>query len=174
MISIFFKSLFLILGSVGGILAFGMGIIKAIDYIEDRAYAAKKYIATIVQISMGLHFVFLLRGVSILHILFSLSIQYSFYCLLELYPLVKMDNPYFIYGTIASLINHFLVIRMVFSKSKVYGLEIIFSFALIWITPFCFFLSLSANDEALMIKGKKASPTMIGNILKKYLFKESK
>lgn len=174
MLSVFLKSLFLILGSIGGLVGFGIGIVKAIDYIEDKAYAAKKHIEAIIQISAGLHVVLFFRGVSILQILFSLSIQYAFYCLLDIYPLVKMDNPYFIYGTLASLLNHFLVIRLIFSKSVVYGTEIVFYFALVWITPFCFFLSLSANDEVLFVRGKPSSNTLIGSLLKKYLYKERK
>jgi hypothetical protein len=169
MLGLFFKSLFLVVAAVGGLLGIGLGIIKAIDYIEDQAYAAKKHIEKIVQVSMGLHVIMLLRGVSILQILFSLSIQYSFFCLLDLYPLIKMDNPYFIYGTIASLINHFLVIRLLF-QHDIYGLEIVLYFLLIWITPFCFFMSLSANDEVIFIKGKTSSNTLIGNFLKKYVF----
>lgn len=174
MMLVFVKSLFLIIGSIGSLLGIGLGIVKSIDYIEDRAYAAKKHIETIVQVSAGLHVVLLLRGVSFLQVLFSLSVQYSFYCLLDMYPLVKMDNPYFIYGTVASLINHFLTIRLIFSRSVVYGMEVVFYFVLIWVTPFCFFLSLSANDEALFVKGKTQSNTLVGNFLKKYLYKEKK
>jgi hypothetical protein len=168
MLGLFFKSLFLVAAAVGGLLGIGLGIIKAIDYIEDQAYAAKKHIETIIQVSMGFHVIMLLRGVSIFQILFSLSIQYSFFCLLDLYPLIKMDNPYFIYGTVASLMNHFLVIRLLF-QNNVLGLEIIFYFLLIWITPFCFFISLSANDEVIFVKGKSSSSTLIGNFLKKYV-----
>lgn len=174
MLSVFLKSLLLILGSIGGLIGLGIGIVKAIDYIEDKAYAAKKHIESIIQISAGLHIILLLRGVSIFQILFSLSIQYAFYCLLDIYPLVKMDNPYFIYGTIASLLNHFLVIRLLFSKPGIYGAEIVLYFALVWTTPFCFFLSLSANDEVLFVRGKASPNTIIGSFLKKYLYKEKK
>lgn len=174
MLYVFFKSLLLIATSITSLLGLGLGIVKAIDYIEDKAYAAKKHIEAIIQVSAALHIILLFRGVPIFQILFSLSIQYAFYCILDIYPLVKMDNPYFIYGTIASLLNHFLVIRLIFAKPAVYGLEIVFYFALIWITPFCFFLSLSANDEVLFVKGKTSSNTLIGNFLKKYLYKEKK
>lgn len=172
MFFVFLKSLFLVAVSITVLFMFGLGIVNAIDYIEDKAYAAKKHIGTIIQVSSVLHAILLFRGVSILQILFSLSVQYAFYCLLDIYPLVKMDNPYFIYGTVASLLNHFLVIRLIFAKPAVYGLEIVFYFALIWITPFCFFLSLSANDEVLFVKGKATSNTLIGNLLKRYFYKE--
>lgn len=174
MFYVFLKSLGILAATVVGLLALGLGIVKAIDYVEDKAYAAKRHIETIIQISAGLHIILLLRGVSFFQILFSLTVQYAFYCLLDIYPLVKMDNPYFIYGTIASLLNHFLVIRLIFSRNAIYGMEIVFYFALIWITPFCFFLSLSANDEVLFAKGKKTAPnTLIGSLLKKYLHRAS-
>lgn len=173
MFGIFFKSLLFLGGSIIGLLGVGLGIIKAIDYIEDRAFAAKKRIKFIIECSMGLHLYFLIRGGSFLHVLLSLSIQYSFFCMLDIYPIIKLDNPYFIYGTLASLINHFLVIRMLFFK-QLYSLEVLVFFLLIWITPFCFFISLSANDEVIVVKGKTTCNTLIGNLLKKVLNREQK
>lgn len=172
MLGVFFKSLFILAASVSGIIGFGVGIIKAIEYIEDKAYAAKKHIEKIIQVSALLHIILLFRGVSILQILFSLTIQYSFFCLLEAYPTIKMENPFFVYGSVASLINHFLVIRFLFT-SKIRILEIVFHFLLIWITPFCFFVSLSANDEVLIVSGdRKINNTFIGKILREYVYKK--
>ncbi|EOB13692.1 Protein TEX261 [Nosema bombycis CQ1] len=173
MFGIFLKSLLVVVGSIVGLLSVGLGIIKAIDYIEDKAFAAKKRIKQIIEISMGLHLYFLIRGGSFLHVLFSLSIQYSFYCMLDIYPIIKLDNPYFIYGTLASLVNHFLIIRMLFFR-QFYSLEVICFFFLIWITPFCFFISLSANDEVIVVKGKTTCNTLVGNLLKKILNREPK
>ncbi|EQB60614.1 tex261-like protein [Vairimorpha apis BRL 01] len=168
MILDFFKSIVVFFGAIGGLVGLGLGIIKSIEYIEDRAYSAKNKIKRIVEISMLLHFYLLLRCKSIFQTIFSLSIQYSFYCMLEIYPIVKLDNPYFIYGTLASLVNHFLVIRMLF-YTNLYSFEVLFVFALIWITPFCFFISLSANDEVIVVKGKTTTNTLIGNFFKKLL-----
>lgn len=173
MFGIFFKSLVILVSSVVGLLGLGLGIIKAIDYIEDKAFAAKKRIKQIIEVSMGLHLYFLIRTGSFLHVLFSLSIQYSFYCMLDIYPIIKLDNPYFIYGTLASLVNHFLVIRMLFFK-HLYSLEVLSFFLLIWITPFCFFISLSANEEVIVVKGKTTCNTLIGNLLKKFINREQK
>ncbi|KAF9764555.1 Testis Expressed Sequence [Nosema granulosis] len=173
MFGIFFKSLLILAGSIIGLLGVGLGIIKAIDYIEDKAFAAKKRIKQIMEVSMALHLYFLIRGGGLFHVLFSLSIQYSFYCMLDIYPIIKLDNPYFIYGTLASLINHFLVIRMLFYRD-LYSLEVMAFFLLIWITPFCFFISLSANDEVIVVKGKTTCNTLVGNLLKKIINREQK
>lgn len=169
----FLKSLLIFFGSIAALIAIGVGIIKSIEYIEDKAYSAKKKIKNIIYICMFLHLYFLIRGKSIFHTLFSLSIQYSFLCLIDVYPIIKLDNPYFIYGTLASLVNHFLVIKFLFYR-RLYTLEILSAFALIWITPFCFFISLSANDEVITIKGKTTTNTLIGNFLKKLFNSKNK
>jgi uncharacterized membrane protein YagU involved in acid resistance len=168
MILPFAKSLLIFFGSIIALVAVGLGIIKSIEYIEDKAYSAKKKIKNIVLASMFLHLYLLIRGKSIFHTLFSLSIQYSFYCMLDIYPIIKLDNPLFIYGTLASLVNHFLVIRFLFYR-RLYTIEVLSIFVLIWITPFCFFISLSANDEVIVVKGKTTTNTLIGNFLKKIL-----
>lgn len=168
MIIEFFKSIFVFLGAIFGLVGLGLGIIKSIEYIEDKAYSAKNKIKRIIEISMFLHLYLIIRCKSIFQTAFSLSIQYAFYCMLEIYPIVKLDNPYFIYGTLASLVNHFLVIRLLFYRN-LYSVEVLFVFALIWITPFCFFISLSANDEVIVVKGKTTTNTLIGNLFKKLL-----
>ncbi|WUR02346.1 testis expressed 261 (TEX261) [Vairimorpha necatrix] len=164
----FLKSLFIFFGSIATLILIGLGIIKSIEYIEDQAYSAKKKIKNIIYGCVIAHLYFLIRGKSILHTAFSLSIQYSFFCLLQVYPIIKLDNPYFIYGTLASLVNHFLVIRFLFYRS-LFTVEILSIFLLIWITPFCFFISLSANDEVIIVKGKTTVNTMIGNYIKKII-----
>jgi hypothetical protein len=150
-----------------------IGLYKAVEYIEDKTYVAKKYIGIIIKGMSISHTLLLFRGVSILVILYSLSIQYIFYILLEIYPDVCPSNPTFIVGTCMALGNHFLMLRtMINGKHYVIEMILVFIF-IVWTTPFCFFLSLSANDETLPSKGKKTS-TWIGRLMKKYVGRETK
>ncbi|RVD92423.1 transmembrane adaptor Erv26 [Tubulinosema ratisbonensis] len=139
---------------------------RAVSFIEDRTYAAKRRIELIIKIISGLHSLLLLRNVSKLLILYSLIIQFVFFSLLEDYPAFLPTSPYFLGGTFGALINHFLFLReLVVDHINVLEAFVYF-FLFVWATPFCFFLSLSANDESFAVKNRKRE-TFIGKLIKK-------
>ncbi|KCZ74374.1 hypothetical protein H311_04661, partial [Anncaliia algerae PRA109] len=128
--------------------------------------AAKRRIELIIKIISALHVLLLFRGITKFLILFSLIAQFLFFSLLEDYPAFLPTNAYFLSGTICALINHFLFLReLVVNKLGVIE-TIIYFFVFVWITPFCFFLSLSANDENFAVKSKRRE-TFIGKFIKK-------
>lgn len=153
----FIKSVLLIITVFSFFSGLGICMYKAVEYIEDKTYAAKRKIEQIIMTISALHFLLLFRGVNFFLILYSLSIQYIFYSLLDSYPNVQPTNICFIVGTLMALVNHFLILRtMIIGRH--YMVEMVFSFVVfVWCTPFCFFLSLSANDDALPVKGKKTN-----------------
>lgn len=147
----FLQASLLFVAIVAGIIGGGIGIVRAIDYIEDNPYAAKEKIQMIVHGTMGMHALFLFMGLPIWHILFSFSIQYALHSLFVLYPAIRPEDPRFIYGILGSLVNHFLFIKFFVDENKNI-LLIILSFIIIWVTPFCFFFSMSASDDNLFVK----------------------
>lgn len=173
MIGQFLKSIFIVFGLIGALAGLGVGLYKAVEYIEDKTFAAKKKIEQmVIAISIG-HVLLIFRGVNFFLVLYSLIIQGIFYTLLEVYPNINPANPTFIIGSILALGNHFLMLRSLI-LGNYYFVEMIFIFVVfVWTTPFAFFLSLSANDEALPIKGRKTN-TWIGRIVKQILSKENK
>lgn len=166
MIAIFLKSIGILVLCVGGVIFIGAGLARAVTYIEDKAYAAKRKIGNIIKVICAMHFVLWLRGVSVFIILYSLLVQYLFYSILDIYPAFEPTNYYFIAGTVGALINHFLFLReLVVNKLGVVELVLYFFF-FVWTTPFCFFLSLGANDESFATRNKKRT-TILGNLIKK-------
>lgn len=166
----FLKSIFVIIAVFGCFAGLGIGMYKAVEYIEDKTYAAKRRIEQIIIAISALHIILVFRGVSIFLVIYSLIIQYIFYTLLETYPNVQAYNPLFIIGSLLALGNHFMMLRAMIIGHN-YLIEMVFSFLVfVWATPFCFFLSLSANDDALPVKGKKTN-TLIKRIVKKFLEK---
>ncbi|EJW01846.1 hypothetical protein EDEG_03675 [Edhazardia aedis USNM 41457] len=151
---------------IAALLAMAVGLYKAVEYIEDRTYAAKKKIEQIIIAISVAHIILLFRRVGFFIVIYSLVIQYIFYSLLEIYPYVQPTNLTFIVGSLMALGNHFLILRAMILNNN-YLLEMIFAFLVfVWATPFCFFLSLSANDEAFPTTGKKNS-TLIGKFIKR-------
>ncbi|KAI5148317.1 hypothetical protein ENBRE01_0250 [Enteropsectra breve] len=169
----FFKTTAILVLIVGLIGAIGVGAMRSIDFIEENPYAAREKIQKAIYAVIAAHALFLFLRVPILHILFSLSIQYAFNTLFHTYPFIKVEDPKFIYGIIASLVNHFLLIRFFINAS--YGLLFIaISFVIIWATPLSFFFSMSASDDALFDRSSgKATRTYVGLFLE-YLMKLGK
>lgn len=151
MIAEFLKCSFICVASIASVVAAGVGIVRAINYIEDNVYAVKETMRKILYTVVALHLFLLMCGMSIWHFLFSLSMQYAFHCFFETYPVIKPEDPKFIYGVLGSLVNHFLLIHM-FVKNHSGIITIIFSFVLIWVTPFCFFFTMSATDDVPFVR----------------------
>lgn len=156
MIVSFLKVTSILILTLSLVAACGLGVIKLIDYLEENPYGSKAFIQKIVYSSIMAHLIFLFMGMPILQILFSLSIQYAYHCLFDIYPIVKPDDPRFIYGLVGSLVNYFLMIRFI-SLNDGSLLSIIPYFLIIWTTPIVFFFSMSATEDSLFVKktGKK-------------------
>lgn len=162
MIIEFFKVSTILIFVAGLLICLGVGIIKLIDYLEENPYGSKDLIQKVVYTSIALHILFLVMGMPILQIIFSLTVQYSFNCMFDTYPFIKPEDPKFIYGVVGSLINYFLMIRFIsLSSSKV--MMIIPYFLIIWASPVCFFFSMSATEDTLFVKkGGKKNKTYAG------------
>lgn len=161
----FLKTTLIFITVITAVVLAGIGIVRGIDYIEENPYAAKERIQMVVYTAIALHAFLLYLRVPIYHLLLSLSIQYALQTLFAAYPLIKPEDPRFIYGVLGSLVNHFLLIKFFVDHS--YGVAVVaMSFLVIWTTPFCFFFSMSASEDNLFVKSSgKATKTYAGILL---------
>ena len=160
------SSIFILI--VVAVIAVCVGTIRAIEYIEENTYAAKSKIQNIIYFSMCCYVFFMLKGMPIWQILFGLGVQYTFHCLMNSYPAIRPEDPRFLGGVLGSLVNHFLMIKFFFEKSGNI-LIIIFAFAIVWLTPFCFFFSMSATDDVLFVKNSNKHVKTYAGMLLDYL-----
>ncbi|ELA42355.1 uncharacterized protein VICG_00453 [Vittaforma corneae ATCC 50505] len=156
MIFTFLKvSVFLILGILA-LVGIGVGFIWLIDYFDANPYGSKELVQKVLYTSVALHVLFLLTGMPILQILYSLGVQYCFNTLFDTYSLIRVEDPRFIGGLIGSLVNYFLMLRFftVYEKKIILFIPYL---CIIWATPVCFFFSISVNEDTLFVKkgGKK-------------------
>ncbi|KAL0265788.1 UNVERIFIED_CONTAM: hypothetical protein PYX00_011503 [Menopon gallinae] len=142
-------------------------LIHAVAYIEDKAYAAKRRIDTTIKTICVAHILLWFRHVSVFIILYSLVVQYLFYSILDVYPAFEPTNWFFVGGTIGALVNHFLFLRELISNKLNVVEAVLYFVTFVWATPFCFFLSLGANDESFAVRNKKGRATLMGNLFKK-------
>jgi hypothetical protein len=162
MIVEFIKTSFIFVAIVALIVGAGVATVRSIDYIEENPYAAKEKIQLVVYFVIFSHSFLLYHGIPIYHLALSLAIQYAFNCFFDVYPVIRPEDPKFIFGLVGSLINHFLLIKFFFDKSLGF-ISIILCFIIIWTTPFCFFFSMSAAEDNMFIKksGKSNHKTYV-------------
>lgn len=172
MFGIFLDSIFVLIIVVGSILGLVLLIYKAVIFIENTPYAAKKKIEKLISAILISHLWLFFRHYSYFLVIFSFISNFLFYQMLEDYPKIQIESPFFISGIVCTLINHFMFLK-VLAEYKIFVLEIFFYFAIfVWTTPFCFFLSLGANDDLVdnslgrKIKRKTYIHVLVERILK--------
>lgn len=165
MLLLFVQSVLILLLITTIIIAVALLLYHTVIYIEDHAIAARKKIENIILTVSVLHIFLLFRSVNIFQIVFSLSVQYIFYHLLLKYPNFGVMDPYLIVGTVLALVNHFLVLRLLILNYWVLEVVVYF-FVFVWLTPFCFYVSLSANDEVFVPVRNAKRETLLGRLMK--------
>lgn len=165
MILDFLKTSFTLIICISLVVAVGVTIVRSIEYIENNIYGVKDTIMKILFTVIALHLYFLFLGMPFWHLIFSLSIQAVFYSLFDVYPMVKPEDPKFLYGVFASLINHFLLVRL-FMNRETGIIHIMLCFIIIWTTPFCFFFTMSATDDVPFIPASgRTTKTLAGKLI---------
>lgn len=169
MFLLFIQSVGILLLIAASIVGAAIGLYKTVIYIEDHTMAFKDRILEIIYTVAALHIVMLFRGVSILQVAFSGFIQYIFYHLYLKYPDFTISDPLLITGSVLALVNHFLTLRLLIFNY--YILEIIFYFIMcVWFTPFCFYVSLSANEDVMTdLHKRKKVKTVLGDLIGRVL-----
>lgn len=126
----------------------GIFIKSSILYLENNPHKSKNFVFFILILSIVLHYLLYLFNFSKIHLIFSIFTQILFLSLFEEYPYMKSNDIRFILGILFTIINHFITIFSVRSKSLGI-LQVLFSFLIIWISPVIFLFSLSATEEII-------------------------
>lgn len=139
----------------------GIGILFAVYSVATGLYYISELVEEYSVITKKLLFVCCLTIISIqVLMLFENELPisnlfYSIFCscwhyrLVEMFPFIAPSDPIFIISCLLSTINHF--IWFYHFKSGYWSVEELTSFfgIIVWFLPFCFIISLSANDSTL-------------------------
>lgn len=175
---LFFLLKILLLASslIVGSTAFVVFLYRSIHFIEEHPTKSKERITLLIYSISLLHVFLLIRGFSLLNMVFSLLCQYMFYSLLPEYPSIETGGPGFIAALFMAFFNHFWYLNTMISR-RMGAVEIlIYFFVCVWATPFAFLLSLTANDDVILGIGEKKAVrrTFAGKIIDKLLYGERK
>ncbi|PHH56129.1 Protein SVP26 [Ceratocystis fimbriata CBS 114723] len=168
--------IFPLVGYVGSILAFvfltiaiATGLYYISELIEEHTVVTKRIISRLIFGVMGLQVLLMLfDGFPINLSLLTIGSHLVYYGNLKKFPFVNMTNPTFLASIVLVLTNHFLWFRYFSNFQEIYlkkhlatgsmydqptlpTFPQIASFfgIIIWLVPFCLFISLSANDHVL-------------------------
>ncbi|GAM19622.1 hypothetical protein SAMD00019534_027970, partial [Acytostelium subglobosum LB1] len=139
-----------VIGMMFGIVCLACGLYYFAELVEEHATVAKRLIRyTIITTMVLILLVGLFESVDKLCIFLSLVSHASYYTLLSEFPFVTLSSVKFIVSVATMVISHCMWF-MFFRSNWFPFTEIIAVFVFfVWLVPFIFFVSLSANDSSL-------------------------
>ncbi|KAK5671692.1 hypothetical protein QVD99_001532 [Batrachochytrium dendrobatidis] len=157
-----------ILCLVFAILCLASGLYFLAEFVEENTVLSKKIIGYAIWISVGSHMMLLMDGFPWTGVVFSLVCHAWYSTMLPSFPAIEATSVKFIISCLLAVADHF--VWFFYFSSRHYSISEIGSFfaILVWMVPFLFFISLSANDYTLpAFDTKSISPHNVDESTKK-------
>ncbi|CAO3699776.1 unnamed protein product [Rhizopus microsporus] len=134
------------------IFSLACGLYYLAELVEEHSVYTKKVIRTITYVVISLHVLFwIFDCLPFLYLLFSVLCHFVYSLNLKTFPFINLSSIAFISSCILVFADHFLWFRYFTAHYKPF-MDIAAFFGLcVWLVPFAYFISLSANDNALPI-----------------------
>jgi hypothetical protein len=147
----YFSFLVLLLFSFLCLLA---GLYYLAEFVEENTRVTKRVMNLLMWAVLALHIgLALFDSLPFLHLLFSLACHFVYSSLLAAYPFINVSSPNFLLSAALAFANHFLWFYY-FAYNYHDTADVIgFFVTCVWLVPFSFFISLSANDNVLPFVG---------------------
>ncbi|CAI8052297.1 Protein TEX261, partial [Geodia barretti] len=137
------------------------GLYYLAELIEEYSVLAKKVITFAVLCVVVMHLgLWLIDGFPVLLVLTAVLAHLCYGSLLSTFPLISLLSPGFLAGTVFLLVSHYLAFQYFATEWHPFQEVLAFFFCGLWMVPFAFFISLSANDLVLPTQ----SPGIIHNV----------
>ncbi|KAH6559905.1 hypothetical protein BASA50_008994 [Batrachochytrium salamandrivorans] len=132
------------------ILCLASGLYFFAEFIEENTVLSKKIIGYMIWVCVGSHILlFFTDGFPWTRVLFSLACQGWYSAMLPTFPAIQVTSIRFIVSCVLAVADHFSWF-FYFAHRRNTVAEVGSFFAiLVWMVPFLFFISLSANDHTL-------------------------
>ncbi|KAL2916949.1 erv26 superfamily protein [Polyrhizophydium stewartii] len=149
-----FLYLLTVFGGVVGVafltLCLACGLYFLAEFIEENTVLTKKIIRYTIWASLGAHMIlWVADSFPFLRIVFSMACLGWYSLMLPAFPAINISSAVFIVSCVLVITNHF-VWFVYFAGRRTSFSEIASFFGLlVWLVPFLFFISLTANDYTL-------------------------
>ncbi|KAF9098940.1 erv26 super protein [Mortierella sp. GBA35] len=131
-------------------LSLACGLYYLAELVEEYTVLTKKIIKGLTLAVVGLHLMlWIVDGLPFTKIMFSLACHAVYSTNLGSFPYINLVSVPFLSSIVLVLVDHFMWFQ--YFANKYYGFMSIASFfgICVWLVPFTYFISLSANDNAL-------------------------
>lgn len=131
-------------------LAIAAGLYYLAEIVEEYTVYTAKLIKYLTLITLGIYIgLFLFEELSTTMILVGVVAQITHLMLLQNFPFFTMTSPSFLLSIALVVVNHYLAFQF-FGQNYYPFSEVMAYFTLcLWLVPFAFFVSLSANENVL-------------------------
>ena len=131
--------------------------------MEEYTVYTSKFIKTLTFITLGIYIgLFLFEELSTTMIIMGIFAQITHLMLLQSFPFFTITSPSFLLAVGLVVVNHYLAFQF-FGQHYYPFSEVMAYFTLcLWLVPFAFFVSLSANENVLPTTSERR-PLLHGN-----------
>ncbi|ORX83865.1 DUF396-domain-containing protein [Basidiobolus meristosporus CBS 931.73] len=149
----------LVLGFSLVVLSIACGLYYLSELVEEYTVVTKKLIKLITIIILGIHVLLLFDGLPFWRIAFSVLCHGVYSLNLKTFPFINLLGAPFIASCAVVLADHFLWFQyFTIHATPVTQIGAFFAIC-VWLVPFIYFISLSANDLTLPNYGAESSQT---------------
>eukprot|EP01091_Cochliopodium_minus_P012558 TRINITY_DN3828_c0_g1_i1.p1 TRINITY_DN3828_c0_g1~~TRINITY_DN3828_c0_g1_i1.p1 ORF type:complete len:203 (-),score=15.57 TRINITY_DN3828_c0_g1_i1:7-615(-) len=135
-------------------LSIASGLYYIAEIVEEYTQLTKKILHYSILIIIVLHTLFwLIESYPFQNIAFGILSHIIYYTLLQNYPLINLTDPKFIASCVFAVIDHIIWFRFFTQHYFPFPQILAFFLFCVWLTPFVFFISLSANENVLPTTG---------------------
>mmetsp|Transcript_40701 Transcript_40701/g.102450 ORF Transcript_40701/g.102450 Transcript_40701/m.102450 type:complete len:204 (-) Transcript_40701:29-640(-) len=130
------------------------GLYYLAEIIEEYTRLAGTVIRYTLYAVCGIHVLMLFfEDFPASHVIFGLLAHATYFLLLGLFPYIELSDPRFIASCVMALLDHCLWFRYFTLNYYDFGEILSFFVCCVWLIPFGFFISLSANENTLPTLG---------------------
>ncbi|KAI9487888.1 MAG: transmembrane adaptor Erv26-domain-containing protein [Benjaminiella poitrasii] len=132
------------------VLSLACGLYYLAELVEEYSVYTKKVIKTMTAVIISLHVLFwIFDRLPFLYLAFSIFCHFVYSMNLKTFPFISLTSFPFIGSCILVFADHFLWFKYFTTHYRPF-MDIAAFFGLcVWLVPFAYFISLSANDNAL-------------------------
>ncbi|KAI8089232.1 transmembrane adaptor Erv26-domain-containing protein [Halteromyces radiatus] len=153
------------------VLSLACGLYYLAELVEEYTVYTKKVIKVMTMVVVAIHFLLcIFDRLPVLQLLFSVFCHGVYSLNLQTFPFIQLSSLPFISSCVLVFVDHFLWFKY-FTRYYRPFMDIASFFGIcVWLIPFTYFISLSANDNALPLSDPSAAD-MIPHQQKTGLFK---
>jgi len=126
------------------------GLYYIAEFVEEHTVITRRVIKYSIGLILFIYILLLIfESLPFTALLVGIAAHILFYSLLKDFPFIELTNMKFIASSALSVINHLLWFWHFTKNYSPFNEIVSFFLICVWLIPFCFFVSLSANDNAL-------------------------